>query len=114
MIDSYRFGHMRINGQEYTSDLILFPDGRIRDSWWRTNGHRLAASDLADLIDSRPEVIVTGTGASGLMRPEPGLAAALTDQGIELLAHPTAEAMRIYNQLLQEGKKVGGCFHLTC
>ena len=115
MIDSYRFGRMAVNGREYASDLILFPDGAIHDSWWRTSGHRLAAADITELIKARPEVIVAGTGASGLMRPEPGLAAALAEQGIDLIARPTAEAFRIYNQLVQEGgRRVGGCFHLTC
>jgi len=36
MIESYSFGQMVIDGQEYTSDLIIFPD-RINSSWWRNS-----------------------------------------------------------------------------
>ncbi len=114
MIDDYRFGRMTIHGREYTIDLILYSDGRIQDSWWRASGHQLVAADIAELIAAAPEVIVAGTGASGLMRPAPGLADALAGQGIEFIARPTAEAATLYNQLVGKGKKVGGCFHLTC
>ena len=69
MIEDYSFGRMTIDGQAYTSDLIVYPDGRIQDSWWRGAGHRLCVEDIQSLIDSEPDVIVAGTGMSGKQAP---------------------------------------------
>ena len=113
MIESYSFGSMVINGRQYRADLIIYPDGRIQDSWWRTSGHRLTAADFRELIDAKPEVIVVGSGSAGLMRPEKGLALQLEGLGIELIESRTAKAKDIFNQLVTQ-KKTGGCFHLTC
>jgi len=104
---------MVINGRHYRADLIIYPDGRIQDSWWRASGHRLAADDFRELLDAGPEVIVVGTGSAGLMRPEKGLAGQLAGLGIELIESPTAKAKDIFNELITR-KKTGGCFHLTC
>ena len=65
-IDSYSFGVMKVDGAEYTADLIIFPD-RIRANWWRKQGHSLAVEDLDDVLGFKPEVLVIGKGASGLM-----------------------------------------------
>jgi len=112
-ITAYRFGHLRIDNKSYTSDLIIYPDGTVRDEWWRRRGHHLAASDIMALIDAGPEMLIVGTGASGLLRPEPELCDLLTARGIELLARPTAEAITSYNDLAAD-HRVGACFHLTC
>lgn len=113
MIEGYSFGSMVVDGTEYTSDLVIFPGGRVQPSWWREEGHGLSLDDLAELVAAEPEIIVAGTGASGLMVPDPALAGALKRKGIELRAAPTGEALRIFNDLSAE-RRVGGCFHLTC
>ncbi len=61
MIDSFSFGTMVIDGKPYTSDLIIFPDGRVQDAWWRARGHVLSANDIADLVDKKPKIIIAGT-----------------------------------------------------
>lgn len=113
MIDEYSFGHITISGQQYTSDLIIFPDGKVLDSWWRQIGHRLTFKDIISLIETKPELIVAGTGASGLMKPDTDLTGLLARQGIEFIARPTGKAVDIYNRLVDQ-KKVGACLHLTC
>lgn len=114
MIESYSFGRMVINGKTYSSDLIIYPDGHIQDSWCRKEGHRLVEADIVKLIESVPEIIVVGTGASGLMTPTKELENSLAHKNMDLIAQPTSNAMELFNQLLSENKKVGGCFHLTC
>jgi len=112
-IDNYSFGRMVIDGHEYSSDLIIYPDGRVTDSWWRSSGHRLTADDIRELISAQPEVIIAGTGASGIMAPEAGLGAELEARGIEFRALPSGEAVDLYNQTCTS-RKTGACFHLTC
>ena len=113
MIDSYEFGRIEINGRLYTGDVIIYPDGEVKAPWWRQAGHWLTGADLTALIETRPAVIVAGTGASGMMRPAANLAGLLASHGIELIAMPTDEAVTVYNDLAAQ-KKVAGCFHLTC
>ena len=113
MIDDYSFGRVVIDNKEYTSDIIIYPDGRVQDSWWRKSGHSLCIDDIVDLIDSEPQLIIAGTGSPGLMKPEKELERVLVQKGIEFRAVPSNEAMKIYNKLYSE-KKVGACFHLTC
>ncbi|MCP4667345.1 MAG: hypothetical protein GY849_13370 [Deltaproteobacteria bacterium] len=113
MIESFAFGSMVIDGKDYASDLMIYPDGRVKDAWIRKRGHGLIWKDMAALIETGPEVIIAGTGVSGGVIPEDGLRGRLLEKGIELIAAPNKEAVDLYN-LLSSEKRVGACFHLTC
>ena len=67
-IDGYSFGRMAIGGKEFKSDLIIYKDGRIKENWWRAQGHYLFPDDITSVIDAAPEMLVIGTGAMGLMK----------------------------------------------
>jgi hypothetical protein len=113
MIDSFSFGSMVINGRQYTSDLFIFPNGRVQDNWWRRRGHALSRKDVQVLVETEPEVIIAGTGVNGLMRPEASMGDYLEKKGINFMAGPNEQAVAWYNQ--QAGiTNVGACFHLTC
>jgi hypothetical protein len=114
MIESTAFGVMTIDGRTYTSDLIIFPDGSVKDGWWRKRGHTLCVDDILALVEPAPALIVAGTGTSGRMRPDDGLAAFLSERGIEFIARSNPRAMDIYNDRSAQGEAVGACFHLTC
>jgi len=113
MIESYAFGSIVVDGRKFTSDIIIYPDGSIKSSWWRISGHRLASDDIGELIRSGPDVIIAGTGSSGLMKPEKELEKVLQQKGIEFISVLTRKAVKIYNDLSSK-KNVGACFHLTC
>ena len=44
-IEGYRFGHLVVDGEEQTRDVIVLPD-RVLTNWWRADGHRLVLADL--------------------------------------------------------------------
>ncbi len=113
VIDSYVFGNIVIDGRRYTSDLIIYPDGKIVDGWWRQSGHLMTEADIAGLIAAEPEVIVVGTGASGMLKPERGIEKALGKKGIRMVAAPCSQAIQHFNEL-NASEKMGACFHLTC
>ena len=113
IIDRSGFGWMIIGGKKYASDLIIYPDGGIEDSWRRGSGHRLSSSDITSLIEAGPDVIIAGTGVNGLMRPEKELEELLSQKSIEFIPAPNEKAVLFYNSLTLE-KTVGACFHLTC
>jgi len=112
MIDSYDFGRIVINGKRYNRDLIVFPD-KVKDGWWRKEGHRLHVEDLKDVLEAKPKVLVVGTGYSGLMRVPPETRKYVESEGIELIAQNTAEACETFNRLVKS-RKVVAALHLTC
>ena len=89
-IESYRFGLMKVNGIDYTTDLILFPD-RIKINWWREQGHILAIEDIGDILEFKPEVLIVGKGISGLMQIPALTVQVLKNEGIELIAANTGQ-----------------------
>ncbi len=113
MIDGYRFGSMTVDGNSYNSDLKII-NGRVAPGWWRRRGHEVSAEDVDDVLAAQPEILVVGCGMPGQMRVLPALAKMLSECGIRLIQRPTDEAVRIFNELSGEGKRVAGAFHLTC
>ena len=113
MIQSCSFGSIAIDGRNYFSDLIIYPDGLVEDSWRRKSGHRLSIDDIRKLIESGPEIIIAGTGINGFVIPEKELEKFLSQKGIQFRHAPNHNAMEIYNELSTD-KRTGACFHLTC
>ena len=113
VIESYTFGNIVIDGRRYTSDLIIYPDGKIVDGWWRQSGHLMTEDDIAELIAVGPEVIVVGTGASGMLKPARSIAKVLENREIRMVTAPCSQAINHFNEL-SPSKRVGACFHLTC
>ncbi len=113
IIASYSFGRIEIDHKTYSKDIIILPDGGIVSPWWRRQGHRLEIDDLDELISTRPEGIVAGTGTSGLVKPSIELQEFLAHQSIEFVAQPTGDAVQTYIRL-SGTKKTGACIHLTC
>jgi len=112
IIDSYQFGLVVINGEKYTSDVIIFPD-RVRDNWWRKSGHELRLEDIADVLTENPEVLIVGTGEPGMMRVLPETEQNTETLGINLIVETTAKACQTYNQLCHS-QRVVAALHLTC
>ncbi len=112
MIDSYEFGRIVINGKRYSNDLILFPD-KVKDGWWRKEGHQIHIEDLKDVLKVKPEVLVVGTGYSGLMTIPPVTRKYVESEGIEIISQKTKEACETFNRLIKS-RKVVAALHLTC
>ncbi len=112
MIDSYSFGRIRINGEEYTSDVIIYP-GRIQSNWWRKEGHKLQIEDMEEVLKHPPELLIVGTGAYGAMSVPEETRKHIESKGIQLVVEKTDEACKTYNDLRDKEKAVA-TFHLTC
>ncbi|KUO41569.1 MAG: hypothetical protein AVW06_01135 [Hadesarchaea archaeon DG-33-1] len=112
MIDSYEFGRIVIDGRTYTSDVIVLLD-RVKDGWWRKEGHKLQVEDIEDAMKEKPDVLVVGTGHSGLVDIPKETADYIKSKGIELIAEKTVKATEIYNRL-SKSKRVIAALHLTC
>ena len=111
-IDSYSFGSLVVNGKKYTSDVIIYPD-RVDPSWWRKEGHRLQIADLTDALNAKPQVLIVGTGYSGMMTVPEETKNHITSLGIDISIAATGRAVELFNTM--QGKKtVIAVLHITC
>jgi hypothetical protein len=110
-IESYSFGHIVVDGEEATNDVIVLP-GRVVHNWWRRDGHSLVLDDLREVLDELPAQLIVGTGAYGRMHPDASALEELRARGIEVEALPTEEAVRRYGEL--DTAETAAALHLTC
>jgi hypothetical protein len=114
-ITHYSFGKITIDGKTYTSDVIVYPD-KVDPSWWRKEGHYLQPVDLTDIINAEPDVLIIGTGASGVMQVPKETLDFVKSKRISFYVEMTRKAVNLFNKLCQEkpDKKIIAALHLTC
>ena len=111
-IEHYSFGRITIDGKTYTSDVIIYP-GRVDSSWWRKQGHYLQVVDLIDVINTKPDILIIGTGYSGVMVVPKETVSRLESEDIEVHVAQTEKAVELFNTL-QKDRTVIAALHLTC
>jgi hypothetical protein len=113
MIESYRFGNMKISGTSYSSDLVVCGE-TVKANWWRKKGHELCIPDISAAIDQfNPNIIIIGTGKFSMMTILPETRGYLESLRIQLIAEKTGQAWQTYNRF-SGSETVLGMFHLTC
>ena len=110
-ISEYEFGHVVVEGERHSRDLIVLP-GRVVPDWWRRDGHSLVLDDLDEVLDELPARLIVGCGAHGRLRPHPSVIEALAERGVEVEAVPTDEAVRRYGR--SDPARTAAALHLTC
>lgn len=112
-IEKYSFGTISIEGQTYSSDVIVSREG-VKANWRRRSGHSLCMEDLEIIASWDIEILLVGTGSSGMMSVPERVISDMKSKGVILEADPTGQAVRKFNEYFKAGKKVAGAFHLTC
>ena len=113
MITDFSFGKIVVNGKTYSNDIKIVR-GQVISDWWRKRGHRVDVEDVADILESRPDIVVIGKGSPGLMKSSSSLRDYLNVNNVELIEKKTAKAIEVFNKLYQEGRQVAAGFHITC
>jgi hypothetical protein len=113
LIEAYKFGKITISGETYHTDVLIFPN-RVRDQWWRQQGHQLLIEDLKCIIAAEPEVLIVGTGYTGALCIPPKTHRYLTNANIEVIAKKTQDACPLFNSLISAGRNVVAALHLSC
>lgn len=116
-IDSFQFGSIVIDGRKYGHDILIFPDGVVREregGFWKFGSHVIRKAEVEELIRAKPELLIVGTGTSGRARVESELKASAAEANVELLITSSSEAINRLNQLIDEGKRAAALIHITC
>jgi uncharacterized protein len=103
VIDAYGNGGFRFAGMSHRGSILALPGGIHA---WR-HGDELSPEDFAMVFAERAEidVLLLGTGA-GMRRPPRPVRDAFTAHGVALDFMSTGAAVRTYNILLAEERKV--------
>lgn len=111
-IEEYKFGSFVIDGRKYLDDIKII-NGKAR-CWSARERHILKLVDVKDLIESKPEIILIGTGASGLLQVSAEIKDEIMRKRIALYTDKTDSACKIFNEIIKKGKRVAALFHATC
>src|SRR3972149_535954 len=104
-IDAYQGGLISINGEHYTSSLIISP-GKVIPDWPPSVFTDLASQHIEQIIQLKPEIIILGTGQQ-LYFPAPELIARIFEFEISFEVMDTGAACRCFI-LLARAKRTRG------
>ena len=110
-LEDYGFGHITVDGVQEKADLIVLPHRVVR-KWRRRESHLLQLRDLRDVMDELPGRLIVGIGSMKRMRLGAGLVTGLQNEGVEVEALPSGEAVARYLEL--DPEETALALHLTC
>jgi hypothetical protein len=116
-IDSFNFGFIVVDEKQYSSDIVILPDGRVKERTpgkGRLGSHTIARSEVEALTRSQPEVILIGTGVQNMARLAHDAEFYLNEPDLNLTLMPSNEVVKKYNELVEDGEKVAALIHVTC
>ena len=102
-------GRIRIGDTDWDRPVALTEDA-VLGEWAPTPIDELNAEHFRAVIDTRPEVVVLGTGGSGRFAPRE-LVFAFARRSIGLEVMDSAAAARTFNVLASEGRKVAAVLY---
>ncbi len=120
MIEEYSFGFIKINGEDFHNDVEVRWTNEVLPLVFQER-HVIGIAEVKRAIAQKPNIIVIGTGESGLAEITPEAQGEIEKNGIKLIIDKTEDAVKTFNVLKEdseeeEGKqeRVIGLFHLTC
>jgi len=120
VITHITWGRMEItiNGKtQRFKDCKIWPGGAKAWDWRLTEtDHQpgIQPADIQEILDQGIDVMILSKGMELKLHTCPATEELLRSHGIEYHIKETHEAAALFNQLVQQGKRVGGIFHSTC
>lgn len=96
-------GELLIGSETVRDNVVLTAEQEI-EPWPAGDVSCFAAGDFAAIIDSRPEIVVLGTGWQPVLPPKE-LMFAMARHGIGFESMDTPAACRTFNILVNEGRR---------
>lgn len=119
IIEHIKWGEITVKNND---DRIIYRDVKLwpnhsREWDWKETGTRhnpgIQIADIEEFIDKVDIVILTRGIDLVLQVPQETIDYA-KQQGKEVHVGQTEDMVKLYNELVEQGKKVGGVFHSTC
>jgi uncharacterized protein len=101
---------IRVNDADYSESIVLTPDDQLT-IWSDKPIADLTDADFDSVFDTKPEIVLLGTGASNVFPPRE-LTFAFARKGIGLEVMDTPAAARTFNVLANEGRRVAAILYL--
>jgi len=105
LVRSYAPGRLVVAGQTRGDSVLL--TARTLESWPVSTAVELTEEHFEAILAHRPEVVLLGTGAHQVMVP-PRLYRRLAESGIGVEVMATDAAVRTFNVLVSEDRRVLG------
>ncbi|MBU0975543.1 MAG: MTH938/NDUFAF3 family protein [Patescibacteria group bacterium] len=117
-IDKIAWGKIKIGDDQYHDVLISGNLVEERDypklvEYFGTS-HEIGKWEVERLFENDPEVIIIGTGWASVLKVPEVIKEEADQKGIFYKALKSPKAVKEYNKLLKEGKKVNVLIHSTC
>lgn len=108
LISNYGAGVLSVNGQDYTSNIII-TQTRVVEDWFSGDLKTLTLAHFDPIFDEveaiRPEIVILGSGEDHIF-PDFSLMAELQKRGVALEVMNTRAACRTYSVLVNEYRPV--------
>lgn len=117
-IDSTEFGSITINGKPYGQVLIIGEKVIERDeakleSLFGTT-HYISQDEANTLLSNNPELIIIGSGTSGVLKVTDNIKEKIQTAGVPLKILLTSQAVKEFNTQVEKGTRVNALIHTTC
>jgi len=116
-VSEFSWGSVGLDTGEVFKDAKLWPGGAR--AWdWRETGTRhvpgIQMADVEELLEHDCEVLILSRGQQLVLETQPDVIAALRATGVEVLYLESKDAVKMYNELVAAGRRVGALIHSTC
>ncbi len=116
-VENLSFGSITVGGKKYRRDVILLPDGTVKQrkgGFWMFGSHRFKRNELEELTKAGADEIVIGTGTNSKARLSNEAISYAGQSRLRLHTLPSYKAVPEFNNLVEVGKKVAAIIHITC
>jgi hypothetical protein len=113
IINSTEFGSITIDNKTYYSDIIVTWDKEVKEIHL-TVRHLFGLPEFNRIVSKKPDILIIGTGDSGLCEISDELRELCRKRKIDLIIMTSRKAMEKFNEVFNQGRKVAAFIHITC
>ena len=117
-IDKLSWGKVKVNGQDYHQVLLvgekIIPREIDKLHQLFETTHKIGAWEKKALLSGKPAIVIVAKGWDGVLKVDEEFKKACQKRGVDLRILLSQEAIKEYNRLFSEGKKVNALIHTTC
>jgi hypothetical protein len=116
-VDKLNFSPVVVEGKKYRRDILILADGTVKErkgGILMFGGHQVKRSELAQLSQGQPELVVVDTGTDGAAHVAPEAESWARANNVALLVQPSYDALARLNELTGQKKRFATLIHITC